>query len=113
MKFVNLHAHSGVGSLDRDDQRKVQQAAQLILGGCKAVMNGEKVRGITQNRDTQYDRNECAVQVDVWLYQNGFIDDLYGAVDNPFVQQVIDAIDGKTVSNDSKVFAHLYMMDDG
>ena len=40
-------------------------------------------------------------------------DDLYGAVDNPFVQQVIDAIDNKTVSNTSKVSAHLYMMGDG
>jgi hypothetical protein len=96
-----------------DDQGKVQQAAQLILGGCKAVMNGGKVRGIKHSRDTQNDRNECVVEVDVWLYQNGFIDDLYGAVDNPFVQQVIDAIDNKTVSVDSKVFAHLYMMGDG
>jgi hypothetical protein len=96
-----------------DDQGKVQQAVQLILGGCKAVMNGGKVRGIKHSRDTQNDRNECVVEVDVWLYQNGFIDDLYGAVDNPFVQQVIDAIDNKTVSVDSKVFAHLYMMGDG
>ena len=89
------------------DQPNLDQAVQGILQDCEKVMNGGKVRGI------KYLGKECVVEVDVWLYQNGLIDDLYSAVDNPFVDQVMNAAEEKGKSAGMPIFTTLYMMGDG
>ena len=82
----------------------VEQAVQGILSDCQLVSQGEKVQGIRRSG------NECDVQVDVWLNKNGFLEDLYNAINDPFVEEVLVAVEDEAESMGLSVFCHYGMM---
>jgi len=98
---------SGADFAEMSGAGEVEQAVQGILSDCQLVSQGGKVRGIYKSRDG------LVVEVDHWLSQNGFIDDLYGSIDNPFVEDVMDAVEEEAASMGMNIMTSLYMMGDG
>tara|TARA_X000000950_G_C13323354_1_gene421539 strand:+ start:66 stop:452 length:387 start_codon:yes stop_codon:yes gene_type:complete len=95
---------SGADFAEMSGAGDLEQAVQGILSDCQLVSQGGKVQGIGRSG------NGCDVKVDVWLNQNGFIDDLYGAIDNPFVEEVLMAVEDEAESMGRSIFCHYGMM---
>lgn len=98
---------NGADFAELEGAGEVEQAVQGILSDCKLVSQGGKVRGIYKSRDG------FVVEVDQWLSFNDFIDDIYGAVDDPFVEDVMVAVEEEAASMGMNIMTTLYMMGDG
>lgn len=98
---------SGADFAEMSGAGELEQAVQGILSDCQLVSQGGKSRGIYKSRDG------LVVEVDAWLSQNGFLDDLYNAINDPFVEDVMDAVEEEAASMGMNITTSLYMMGDG
>lgn len=98
---------SGADFAEMSGAGEVEQAVQGILSDCQLVSQGGKAKGIYKSR------NGFSVEVDAWLSQNGFLDDLYNAINDPFVEDVMDAVEEEAASMGMNITTSLYMMGDG